>query len=404
MLLACRAGPQRVRATVSRLALSALLAVPIAAVGAPAGGAAAAPGPSGAAPIAVVPGAVQMVVRSGHQREQTVTVTNRGTTEVPWLVADGTGRAVRPPTAGNVLENWLPGVTIAWGVGVEGDNIWISDADLLRNDSFTRKGSPRGEGWPTPWASDMPGPADMAYVPDRGLMCQVKVGTDNGVYCWNPRTGAIVTTITGDFPWTAAPQRGLAYRPDDDTFYIGGWDQGVIYHITGLGHAKPGQVISQCAPPDPAISGLGWSTDFGLLWAVTQSNDSRIYALNAETCTPLRTITPPEPAQFKGGGLDVDAGNLWVVSAGSVGQPGPSGRAFLVTSGLPNIRDAAWLSTTPRTGTLAGGHAQRLTVRVDARGLAPGRYRATLYLVTGDARRPLTTVPVRVLVTPDRNN
>lgn len=113
-------------------------------------------------------------------------------------------------------------MTIGWGIGLETGQVWISDADLLRNDSFTVRGVRREEGWPTSWASQMPGPADMAYVPRRGLMCQVKVGEDNGIHCWNPRTGEVMASIVGDFPWTATSQRGLAYRPDDDTFYIGG--------------------------------------------------------------------------------------------------------------------------------------------------------------------------------------
>jgi hypothetical protein len=112
--------------------------------------------------------------------------------------------------------------------------VWVSDADLLRNDSFTVDGVRREEGWPTSWANEYPGPADMAYVPARAVMCQVKIGADNGVYCWDPRTGEITVSIVGDFPWSTVSQSGLAYRPDDDSFYIGGGNQGIIYHIAGL--------------------------------------------------------------------------------------------------------------------------------------------------------------------------
>jgi WD40 repeat protein len=355
-------------------------------------------GQSHQATIRVAPSALRLVVAAGQQVERTVTLTNRGTAAVTWHTADGTQTAPAS-TAGTVLTSWEPGVAIAYGIGVERDNIWVSDTDLLRNDSFTVDGARRDEGWPTPWANVFPGPADMAYVPSRGLMCQVKVGGDNGVYCWNPRTGDIVTTIIGEFPWSTVPQRGLAYRPDDDTFYIGGWDQGIIYHIEGLGSPNPGRVISQCTPADPAISGLGWSPGLRLLWVAIQSTDNLIYAVNPDTCAPLRTLTPPNAEQFRGGGLDVDTqGNLWVVSAGQI-QPTPSGTVYLITSGLPGVRDAAWLSTTPQTGVLAGGGSQQLTVRVDATGLSPGRYHATLYVINTSARRPLVTVSVRVRVT-----
>jgi hypothetical protein len=211
-------------------------------------------------------------------------------------------------------------VTIGWGIGLESGRVWISDVDLLRNDSFTRRGVRREEGWPTPWASDMPGPADMAYLPRRGLMCQVKVGTDNGIHCWNPRTGEVVASIVGDFPWTAVSQRGLAYRPGDDTFYVAGWNQGVIYHIRGLGHSNPGSVIGQCAPADSAISGLGWDPRSRRLWAATHSANDLIYAIDPDTCATVRTLAPPDRQPLTGAGLDVDAaGRLWVMSTGSPG-------------------------------------------------------------------------------------
>jgi hypothetical protein len=356
-----------------------------------------------AATISVAPSAVQLVVAAGQQVERTVTLTNRGTTAVTWHVADGT-RSSPASTPGTVLKSWGPGDPIAYGVGVEGDNVWVSDVDLLRNNSYTVDGVRRDEGWPTSWANVNPGPADMAYVPDRGLMCQVKVGVDNGVYCWGPRTGDIVTTIIGQFPWSAVPQRGLAYRPDDDTFYIGGWDQGIIYHIEGLSSRHPGRVISQCSPTDPAISGLGWSSGLGLLWVATQSTDNLIYAVNPDTCATLRTLTPPNPDEFRGGGLDVDAkGKLWVVSAGQYGG-NPSGTIYLIDSGLPSVSDAAWLSTTPQTGVLTGGDLQQITIRVDATGLTPGTYDTTLHVINTSARRPLITVPVRVHVTADQRH
>ena len=189
------------------------------------------------------------------------------------------------------------------------------------------------------------------------------------MYCWDPRSGDVVTSISGQFPWSTTSQRGLAYRPDDDSFYVGGEKQGLIYHISGLSSPNPGSVISQCAPADPAISGLGWSPGFDRLWVTTHSADDLIYAIDPDTCETLSTLAPPDQHQFTGAGLDVDAkGNLWTMSTGSPGT------AYLINSGQPSFTDAPWLSTTPETGALAGGAKQRLTVRVDATQLAPGRY------------------------------
>jgi WD40 repeat protein len=125
-----------------------------------------------------------------------------------------------------------------------------------RNHEFTVDGAPTGASWPAnfgAWAGDM------AYDAGRGWMCQVNVGGDNGITCWDPNTGTVVGSITGAFPWTNWSQRGLAYRPDDDTFYIGGWNDGILYHIAGFSHPTPGSLIGQCAPPDGAISGLAWN-------------------------------------------------------------------------------------------------------------------------------------------------
>ena len=65
----------------------------------------------------------------------------------------------------------------------------------------------------------------MAYDAGRGWMCQVAVGADNGIYCWDPATGEVQDIARGG-PWAGISQRGLAYNPDDDTFYIGGWNEG----------------------------------------------------------------------------------------------------------------------------------------------------------------------------------
>lgn len=48
---------------------------------------------------------------------------------------------------------------------------------------------------PTPWVAAFPG--DMAYDAGRDLLCQVNVGGDNGIHCWDPDTGSVVHAITG---------------------------------------------------------------------------------------------------------------------------------------------------------------------------------------------------------------
>ena len=74
-------------------------------------------------------------------------------------------------------------------------------------------------------------------------MWQVNVGGDNGIYGVNPETGAVVMSITSGGAWTSISQRGLAYDADTDTFYIGGWNEDIIYHIMGPSWSTPGAVI-----------------------------------------------------------------------------------------------------------------------------------------------------------------
>ncbi|WP_157442017.1 BACON domain-containing protein [Actinoplanes awajinensis] len=389
-------------------AVVSVLSIPLSAVtGRAPGEAAGATPPSGVVAVSagglrVTPQSLAVTVEAGRRQQSAVQLTNVGGSTVRWWIADGEGAASRPGRLGDVQRSWaVTGMAVGWGIGTESGNVWISDVDLLRNDSYTPDGIRRSEGWPTPWANINPGPLDMAYVPSRSLMCQVKTGAENGISCWDPRTGDVRADIVGEFAWTAAPQRGLAYRPDDDSFYVGGWDQGRIYHIRGLGSPRPGSVISSCVPPDRAVAGLGWSAGFDRLWVATQSPRDLIYALDPDTCRTLATVAPPDADPSTGAGLDVGPdGSLWIMSAGVGAPPATSGTASQIGSGLPVFATAPWLAAERSSGSLRPGGSLRIGIRVDATRLAPGRYEATLYVLSDEAQNCLTAVPVRLLVRP----
>jgi len=221
-------------------------------------------------------------------------------------------------------------------------------------------------------------------------MCSLNVGGDNGIYCWDPDDGNVMGSITGAFPWTAISQRGLAYRPDDDSFYVGGWNEGILYHVAGFSHATPGAVLDQCSPADGDISGLAWNPASGVVWAATNSPTDTIYQLSP-ACGVLGTLAHPSPG-YDGAGLDMDAaGNLWMI------DQDPK-TVFLMDSGLPTFVDVPWLSEDPVSGMVPIGGSIAIEVTADATGLAPGVYEAVIVIQTNSGRQPNLTVPVRLIV------
>jgi hypothetical protein len=376
--------------------------------------------------LALSPSSLQLLVPMGQTRTRVLTLKNTGTSPVTFTLAESGGRklAVVPtrtktrtmafnssahdtkglfsglgtsagPTigidaTGDVLKSFSPaGVSVPWGVAFTG-NLWLSDPPANRNTEFTTDGAATGLKWPTPWAGQWG--ADMTTDTLRGLVCQLGVGGDNGIHCWTSATGVESDKIVGNFPWTATSQRGLAYRPDDDSFYVGGWNDGTIYHVKGLAAADKGTVISSCRPADGNIAGLAFNSAANVLWVATNSPTDTIFELNPEDCTVLSTLAHPQPG-FNSGGLDMDAeGNLWMVNINA-------SKVFLVDSGVPAFNDVPWLSDTPATGSVAAGKSINVTVKVNTSGLEAGMYLAALYVQSNAGKQPLLRIPVSLVVT-----
>lgn len=297
-------------------------------------------------------------------------------------------KGLAPSAVGDVLASFPAPTGLAWGVGYT-SNLWLSDTSNTTNYEATTTGEPTGRTWPATWAGSFPG--DMALDPTRNLMCQVAVGADNGIHCWDPDSGIVTDSITGSFPWTGISQRGLAYREDDDSFYIGGWNEGIIYHVEGLSSNNPGTIISQCRPSDGDISGLAWNSAARVLWVATNSPTDTIYELNPDDCTVLAALNHPTPS-FNGAGLEMDeSGNLWMISQGM-------NTVYLIESGVPAFADVPWLSVIPAEGTVAPGASVKLNVKIDTTGLLPGIYLAGLYIQSNSAAKPSLRIPVSLVV------
>jgi hypothetical protein len=225
-------------------------------------------------------------------------------------------------------------------------------------------------------------------------MCQVNVGGDNGIYCWDPATGAVMDSMTGS-PWSGISQRGLAYNPADDTFYIGGWNEGIIYHVAGFSHATPGQTISQCTAPDPAPSGFAYNPTADLLWMATNSSTDTIYLVDPSDCSTVQTLAFPDSAGFSGAGIEMDSeGNLWLANQSN-------GRMYLIESGVPHSTDVPWMSVDPQEFTVEPGESVTVTVTVDGDVDQPGTYTGAVS-IGNDTPYEVDPVEVTMVVTPPR--
>ncbi|MGH2657205.1 MAG: carboxypeptidase regulatory-like domain-containing protein [Actinomycetota bacterium] len=371
----------------------------------------------------VSPDSLELVIPQGELRTRTLTLENTGSLDMTWEIKEtgggaasasttvgleknpdydpnsptteglyrgGTPAGWTPDAPGDVIRSWPPtGLSLAWGVGFTG-NVWLSDIPSNnRNHEFTVEGTPTGASFSAPWAGAWPG--DMALDTTNDCMAQVNVGGDNGIYCWSLDDGSVQYSITGSFPWTTISQRGLAYRADDDTFYIGGWNQDILYHVRGLSHGTPGEVISQCSPPDGNISGLAWNPAFEIVWEATNTPTDTMYQLDPETCEVLSTLGHPSPG-FDGAGMEMDEeGNLWIIDQ-------DPNTVYLIESGVPAFVDVPWLSEDPQSGTLAPDASQDIEVTIDTTGLEPGEYNATIFILTNSGRQPTLRVPVKLIV------
>lgn len=372
--------------------------------------------------------ALQVVVPVGETRNVGLSITNSGSVDLEWSLGEFGGQPApvastrglqrnpnydpssrttaglytgstrldgSPQAVGDIVAQWpANGTKAAWGVGVSDRAIWISDASpALKqgiNFEYERDGTPTGTQFLTPWARYFP--ADMAYDRHQSLMCQLNVGTDNGIHCWDPLTGGLINSIVGRFPWTRVSQRGLAYRADNDTFYVGGWNEGVVYHVQGSSGPNPGEVLSSCVAADRAISGLAFDPVTELLWVSTNSRTDTIYEIDPVTCDVLSTRPHPSPGHA-GAGLELDIENNLVLTNQRTNT------VYVIESGNPIAIDVPWLLETPSSGRIIPGEQTLVQVAFDTRGLEPGAYLAELGLVSNAGRSPSVRIPVRLVVT-----
>ena len=296
--------------------------------------------------------------------------------------------------AGDVLAQWPSGLALPWGTGYGGDSdtVWLSNPSAGggddNNHEYETDGTVTGNTVPASFGGSWAG--DMAYNANTGMYWQVNVGGDNCIHEWDPSSGATGNSIC-DAAWTFTSQRGLAYDPETDTYFIGGWNDTNVYHIDNTG-----VVIEQWAL-SLSVSGLAYNHEAGYLFIMENSATDTVSVVDVSAGTIVNSFTVAGFGNFAGAGLAIDCeGNLWASNQ-------TDGNAYLIDSGVPASLcggDVIWLSEDPITGTLsANGGMETIDVTFDAATVTqPGEYYATLKVKTDDPVNGNYSVPVTMTV------
>ncbi|MDI7248336.1 MAG: PKD domain-containing protein, partial [Bacillota bacterium] len=299
---------------------------------------------------------------------------------------------VKPSDQGNVIASWpasAPG--LSWGTGYDGSEVWVGHINLstyaTTDYEYTVDGALTGASVPTPWAGVWAG--DMAW--DGQYLWQVDVGGDNGIYQIDPADGSVVNSIHDPSgTWDSTSQRGLAYDKKTDTFYIGGWNEDIVYHIKGLSWDNPGEIIDSFSLP-VTIAGLAYHPS-GVLWVTNNASPDMVYAVDPEDGTIIASFGHPAGGSYLGAGLEIDRyGNLWMAAQNNM--------VYLVDSGMPT--GLPWIVIDPVSGTVAPGESMDITLTFDATDLASGEYHGDLVVSSDDPDEPEIIIPLTFIVNSD---
>jgi hypothetical protein len=298
--------------------------------------------------------------------------------------------------AGEVIQSWRPtSQSSAWGLTYTSeDSVWVGNGwgpNTIYE--YTPGGTPTGRSWPYSWNPSY-GPADDTFNWNTGMVWTLDVGGGDCLHEMDPGSGYTGNTICG--PWGIS-QRGLAYDPSTDTWFAGGWNEGIVYHIDSSG------TLLESANVGLAVAGLAYNPDTGHLFVMVNDAATVVYVLDvAAGYAVVGQFSVGEGfTAFAGAGLEFDCdGNLWAVdqSTNTVYEFQSGETASLCAE------DVRWLSEEPITGTLpADGGSQPVAVTFTAWPTMPlGVYTATLRAKTDDpVRRSLEVQAVlHVTMTP----
>ncbi len=187
-----------------------------------------------------------------------------------WAVNQSSGMMYEiDPVAQVVVSSWAIPLTLGWGCGFDGSELWVSDVNATNDDyEFSTTGlGPLDQFTPiyTSW------PADMAF--DGQWLWQIDVGSPGAVYQYD-FDGNPLDTIQ---PGYSISQRGLACNRDQGTWYSGSWNTplGQFWEFDAAG-ATVNYVVTGIA-----ISGLAWDGVTGNIWCMANASPDVIYELDS---------------------------------------------------------------------------------------------------------------------------
>ena len=302
-----------------------------------------------------------------------------------------------PPAApilagGRIIRNWPTQLPYAWGVGFDtnSNDLWLSniggvggeDRDYRYLPDGTRTGhSIDVSGWVGSFA------ADMAFDAITNRLWQINVGGDNCLHELDPAAG--ISTGRSICPGFGVSQRGLAYNPVSDTYYVGSWNDRTLYEV-----ARNGQILrSNYIELD--ISGLAFNPATGHLFVMTNADRGLdVYVLDvAADFAVVGGFNVSGFNQFTQAGLDMDCGgHLWAVNQATQ-------RVYEIESGESDAcswMQIPWLTLSALSGALTPASSQDVILTFGTN-LPPGAYQAQLRVRTNTPYEP-ASIPITLNV------
>ncbi len=310
-----------------------------------------------------------------------------------------------PLSAGEVIASWVAEEVVnPWGIALDARNerLWISSpastwSGTNRIYEFTTNGLFNGRSF----VHTMPhqyGPADLAYNWNSGMIWVMNVNTEeqkNCIYELDPASGYTGAFICPGESGFAVSQRGLAYDPVTDTWFAGGWNDGMLYRFDTKG------TILASVNLNLPTAGLAFNPTTQHLFVMINANPNPVYVLDvANNYEMIGSFAVAEGfGAYSGAGLEMDCqGNLWGVDQSS-------DRIYLFRSGETTDvcgEQIPWLDEIPRGAEIAGMEQQVFWLHFDARVdevNQPGTYRANLRLFS-DTPYSYPLIPVEMVVLP----